>query len=283
MGEIATVLGAIAALIVILGALRVAYRRTLGRRRDSYKRLRRLAAGVRLSTLEAELGTPPTISNDLQAEVPEWDETQGEMVPVERSFQEHIFVDPRYYVQAVCDDQDKVLAFSVTTRSKRFRPTFRFPPRLSYRERRRWKQRSGEPFSYYFEVKLGRSRFTDIEPDWRPMRRAFLGARTFAYNELYYFGNPGYYQHYGFTMSSASSVGLGEPFPPIGEVAELVGRDWAGGPTDADAEELAQSEILKRFRREAVVTTYTVLAPHLRPESYPTNFGPHGDEVRTLP
>jgi hypothetical protein len=273
----ATLIGGAAALVGLSAALRGWYRRTLGRRQERYERLARLGAGAHRSFFEAVLGEPPAMSRSFEAELPEYDPEAEEMVSHRRAFRQHFFIDRDYYVQAVCDPEETVLAFSVTTRSKRFKPRFSFPPRA---RPERWWRPGPSPL---FSVKLGHTRFgvlRDRDPNHRPQIKATSGARTYSYTEALYLGNPGYYQHYCFTASSAAHLG---PIGPIMEVTKLLGHDWVGGIGDEDPERLQGHPVLNRFRAQTPITTYTVLGPHLRPESYPTTFGPHGDEVRTLP
>jgi hypothetical protein len=106
--------------------------------------------------------------------------------------------------------------------------------------------------------------------------------RFYSYSEVHYFGNPGYYQHFVFTASVAAHQG---PIGPIYELAEMYpeGR-LMGGLSDPDYEFPEEAKaVLGRIRRETVVTTYTVIGGFLMPENFPAGFGPHGDEVRTLP
>ena len=277
---IATVLGGAAALLALAGAVRGWYRRTLGRRRDRFERLARLGTRAQLSFFGSVLGEPPAMSRTVPAELEEFDEQAGQMVPMRRTLSEHFFIDRDYYVQAICDEEASVMAFSVTTRSKRFAPTFSFPPRPGWRRRRRFKRETGQVFRPFYRVRLGRTRFSDLTAR-QPRVRAEVGARTFSYTELYYFGNPGYYQHFGFTASSAAYFAK---IGPIREVVEAIGRDWTGGVADERGQErLHNLGLLNRFRRETRVTTFTVIGPHLQPEDHPVTFGPHGDDVRTLP
>jgi hypothetical protein len=279
LGNAGTVLAVLATGFALLSGARSLYRRTLGRRRDRYTRLARLGARAQLSFFSDVLGESPAMRTAITATVAEYDEDQGQMVQRDRVFIEAFFIDRDYYVQAVCDEDETVVAFSITSRSRRFKPTLSFPPRPSRRERRRIRMITGERFAPLLEVTLGRSRFDEIVPDagWQPQRRGRLGARTFDFTELYYFGNPGYYQHYGFTASSAAVATIGR----IERVVAELGHDWTGGPGDLNR--LDESDVVAEFRAATVVTTYTVIGPHFNPENYPTQFGPHGDEVRVLP
>lgn len=273
--------GAAAAFLVLAGAVRTWYRRTLGRRRDRYERLGRLGTGAHLSFFESVLGEPPAMRRSYAAEVKAYSPEIQDMVSVERLFLECFFIDRDYYVQAICDEDASVIAFSVTTRSKRFRPIFSFPPKPSRAQRRRWKEMTGESFKPFFRIALGRTRFEALGQDEpSPQRKAETGARTFSYTELYYFGNPGNYQSFGFTASSAAHQA---EIGPIGDVVEELGRDWVGGVGEEDSPQLAGLAGLRAFRHETPVTTYTVLGSSVGLDQYPGGFGPHGDEVRTLP
>jgi hypothetical protein len=267
----ASILGRGAALLVLGGAIWAWYRRTLGRRRDRYARLARLGTGAQLSFFTSVLGEPPAMRKSFLAPVPRWDEEAQLMLPVEGAIIECFFIDRDYYIQAVCDPDESVVAFSVTTRSKRFAPTFLFPPMRGFLARRRFKKKSGQAFEHYFKVKLGHTRFADLPSGSSPKRKAESGARTYSYTEAYWYGNPGNYQHYCFTASSATyQARVG----PIGDVVEEIGRDWIGGPGEEPSEPDPQSA-LYRFRRETPITTYTVIGPGLNPETYPAGFGPH--------
>lgn len=132
-----------------------------------------------------------------------------------------------------------------------------------------------------FRVRLGHTRFADIDTDREtaPRFKVDLGARLFSYSEFHYFGNPGYYQDFVFTASSAAASA------PIGEVQrviqEIQGNEWPA--PDRNQIEWADMPETQRFRDDTVVTTYTVIGPELWETNYPSRFGPHGDEVRTLP
>jgi hypothetical protein len=137
----------------------------------------------------------------------------------------------------------------------------------------------------FFRVRLGRTRFSDLpSAEWSPSVRAIVGARLFSYSEAYYLGNPGFYQTFVFTASSAA---YHAPFGPVEEVSNRIHDRWVGGlvPCDEDEEimrDLSFVNALEHVRRETAITTYTVLGPELLLDTYPLNFGPHGDEVRTL-
>ncbi len=186
-------------------------------------------------------------------------------------------------MQSISDDDDTVLSFSVTTRSKRFRPTFEVPAGMSWRKRRRWLRHVGERFRPLFRVQLGGTRLADIDPD-RDAGRRFkvdLGARYFCYSEFHYFGNPGYYQTFVFTAGGAGIRASIGDIPSV--IQEIGGNEWPD--PDGNLNEVAWQDMpaTQQFRHDTVITTYTVIGPGLWEANYPSRFGPHGDEVRTLP
>lgn len=294
---IGTLVAALAALLVLAGAIRASYRRTLGRRRDRYDRLARLGTGAQLSFFVAVLGEPPAmrrivVKKDyrefLMPDDPRFEEGREETqyAYVEKRFTESIFIDRDYYVQTISDGDETVLAFSVTVRHRRFCPVFELPSKVGWWERRRWETRTGEEFRPLFRVRLGRTRFSELDRDDPGEQtghhfKASIGARSFRYSEDHYYGNPGYYQTYVFTASSAGGVpdgitNLG------GAIQEAGGEEWPD-PDRSDQPDWDQMPKAQAFRRQAAVTTYTVLSLGLSVENYPATFGPHGDEVRTLP
>lgn len=60
-GDGSAILGAVVAAIALSAAARDIYLRTLGRRRDRYRRLRRLGTEAQLEFFAAVLGEPPAI------------------------------------------------------------------------------------------------------------------------------------------------------------------------------------------------------------------------------
>lgn len=121
-GIFAAILGAIA----VAGLLRGLWRKTLGRRRDRYARLRRLGTNAQLAYFTSVLGEPPAMRRTFESEISRFDE-YGRWVPDSKTFIEVVYIDRDFYVQALTDVDETVHAYSVTTRSKHFRPSFRPP------------------------------------------------------------------------------------------------------------------------------------------------------------
>ncbi len=64
---------------------------------------------------------------------------------------------------------------------------------------------------------------------------------------------------------------------------EVGGDEWPSQDDASAGPEWQTMRGTQRFRRETVITTYTVIGPSLRLENYPLDrFGPWIDEVRTL-
>jgi hypothetical protein len=169
LGEGAALLAGLAALLVILSAARRRWRETLGRRADRYARLARLGTGAHLSFFSAVLGEPPAMRSSVaredyaklvSPEDPDFDAGQAEngmqWRHVRKRFLVSTFIDRDYYVQVISDDDETVLAFSVTTRSKRFQPVLQVPFLIGRFERWRWRRRYGQPYKPPVYLKLGR-------------------------------------------------------------------------------------------------------------------------------
>lgn len=196
------------------------------------------------------------------------------------------FIDRDYFVQTISDDDHSVLAFSVTTRSSRFKPAFQLPRKRGWKGKRQWKRRTGEEFKPLFRIRLGHTRFEELDrgdPDEfaGPHFRAWIGARSFSYAEDHYYGNPGYYQTFVFSASSNAAVpdGIRELSNAIQEAG---GEEWPD-KNRVDQPEWKDMPRAQAFRRRSAITTYTVISVDLWLKNYPSTFGPHGDEVRMLP
>lgn len=287
VAEITPFVGALLALLLLFERARAWFRRTIGRRQDRYRALRRLGTGARLEFFESVLGEPPAITarHILQSEVRDDD---GRTTSTSTTaVLAHYFIQADHYVQAITDTDETVLAFSVTTRSAWFRPTFTAPAPMGVSARvRTWLR-----FHYWpkplLKIKLNRTRFAQADPpqgdDTTPDDLAtvgiyaWMGARSWGYSEQHYFGNPGHYQT--FVLSANSNV----PFDSADtDSLHEIASGLHGGFDDGTA---STTGAARRFRKRSVVTTYSVLSHQLDAHVYARHlfFGPHGDEVRTLP
>lgn len=119
---------------------------------------------------------------------------------VHPQIKEYIFGFKYYYVQALTDSTNKVLAYGVTTRDKDFMPTFTILENLYYAD----PDNPGDETKLVSGAKtiiLGKTKFSDIGvPD---NIFGYLGAHSFYYHEEYYYGNPGNYQSYFFAANES--------------------------------------------------------------------------------
>jgi len=281
----ATIVAGFVAALALADYLRSLWRRTAGRRRDIARRLRRLGTGAQVHFFESVLGEPPAIRRRLEIEQPDSsavdDDDETEPPLVTRTYLECFWIDRDYCVQTMSDEDGSVVGFSVTTRTRRFRPTIYFPLPPTGRERllrvvtfgrrRRWE---------LARIKLGRSTFANaFHNGWGfPQIRSFLGARAWSYTEMQYCGNPGHYQHIALTISSASPNIGGDP-ASIQNV-DFGDDPWLDGDPPDDWLDLAPAWI-RSLHAHAAVTTVTIIG-WFPVEKWRT-FGPHGDEIRSLP
>jgi hypothetical protein len=154
-----------------LSILRRSYRSTLGYKGVQRRKLSRLAAGVNIGYFKEILGSAAFLNTKSSRTESSTD------IDVEDGPREYIFVNKYFYVQAIADSRDRVLAFSVTSRNKRFNPTLMLGPYSTDNLRIR--------------VRLGKTGFVELSSLARPASiSSSLGARRFSYYEEYYFGNP---------------------------------------------------------------------------------------------
>jgi hypothetical protein len=311
-------------LLALWGAfnlMRSALRRTVWHRRDRYGRLRRLGTNAQLSFFTSVLGDPPAMRRTVDEQVTKYDD-QGHPYRVPKQWIEAVYIDRDFYVHVIADTDETVHGYSVTTRSRWFRPKFRPPG--GYGVERKWVPRRWERFRWGYRpdnaIKLGRSRFADLG---RPQRVAsWLGAHNAHYFEDYYLGNPGYYQTFVYSINDAGAWAWSAPWKTLGfdfkwgfpgdpDVAiadgavegdaqdEHASEDGEQGSDDEENDLEAENggdpplpSKLRAFRRRARINTYTVLSIELavddypgaegRLDDYPITFGANSGRVRTL-
>ena len=130
LGVIVVVLSSLLTLANGLSFLLKQFRSTLGFPTNLRGQLRQLSAGVTIGFFRELLG-PDVFAR-----------TDGPR-------REHVFINKYCYVQAVTDLEGTVLAFSVTTRKRRFHPTLVLGPYWLNGEK--------------LKVRLGRTRFFDLQ------------------------------------------------------------------------------------------------------------------------
>jgi len=195
----------------------------------------------------------------------------------EAAFWENIYVDRDFYVQALTDKDNTVLAFGVTTRKKWFRPKL-LSPGGYWREPGLIRRvlRLGGRISPIFNVKLGKTRFSELE---QPVAVAgFLGAHNFGYWEAHWLGHPGNYQHYVFGVNDARPRAFDST-----SVLFPTGASWELSWPDAAQTHFEKVSHLGTFRSAAAPNTYAVLGQTMSPDEYPLTYGPQSYHVRTIP
>lgn len=276
---IATIIGGVSAAMVIVGTIRGVFERTIARRWSLYRRLQRLGCGAQLDFFTTVLREPPAMKRTAEATVRDFTGETEKLVL--KSFTECFFVMPEMYVQTISDEDGSVLAYTVNSRKRWFRPTFYAPRRIRFRERIRGLIRWRRWWQPNMRVKLNKTKFAEAleerpEPDDFSVRvQAWIGARSFVYSEPHYFGNPGYYQTFVLTHNDLAPVGRLRHE----ELAALINASQTDQFDDGTA---SQTPEARSFRRHTPVTAFTVLGPHLDVDDYHWKFGPHGDEVRML-
>jgi len=177
---------------------------------------------------------------------------------------ELVYREKHAWLQTVVDQNDAVLRFSITVTDPRFRFQIRD---LTFG---------------HLSVKLGRSRFADLEtwntPEGRSLR---IGAHNHEYAECYYFGNPGNYQHYVLSKNDAAA----------GEFGYAIERDCPGWtqegvlqfddpPAAGNREFDPDAPYAQRFRAETTINTLTVLGPAAPVDLLAEPRGPDANQTR---
>lgn len=201
-----------------------------------------LSAGVDLTYFIDILGNPTFINN-------------------KEAISESIFVNDDFYIQAYTDNNKSVLAYSVTTRKKSFNPEIKLGPYSSNEEVK--------------IIQLGKSKFIEIgDPE---KITSYNGAHNFYYSEEYYFGNPGNYQSYIFSLNESGYLDI-----EYENDKNFYAPPYVDKYTDND--DIATNEEIKQFRNNAIINTYTITAPFVGINNLldGLEFGPDYNQVRIL-
>jgi hypothetical protein len=146
-------------------------------------------------------------------------------------------------------------------------------------------------FNYAYEplldLTLACTTFAALDPGdprhfARPHLKISVGAHNWTYSELRSLGNPGSYQTVVVTASDVAVPGRVGNYSAV--QAEIGANEWPD-PAQAEPQLPPWDGLLaaQQFRRDTVITTYTVIGMDLWAENYPSTFGPHVNVVRTLP
>ncbi len=275
-----TFLGLTANLPTLYAALPVARRRRLA------GQLRRIGCGVRVGYVSSLLGSPAFVTtlDENRRGYTAWVLPPEEQKQVEPTT-EVVYALKDAYVQLIVDsggpefDDRSVLAYAVTTRSRRFRPRPRFGYLHGLRDRR------GRP-----ALKLGHTTFAALESAMQTTPEGLagcLGARRVAYAEAYYFGNSGGYARYVVAFNDAGVRAEAVAFPKLssaapGRPAFRIGSFFRQGAQDFGT--VREDPTLVAWRRVQIINTYAMLDPTVELQAaLAWGFGPDLDRVRFLP
>jgi hypothetical protein len=283
------ILAALVAAGAVLGFAWGVYRRTLGRRRDRYGRLARLGTNGQISFFAAVLGEPPAMRRVEESLFRYYAMTDNQFKSKQKKWIECIWIDRDFYVHVVADEDETIHAYSVTTRTKRFRPDFRQPGGRSVERGRVGKfLRLRRRIKLNPKVKLGKTHFQVL--GWPAQAAVWTGAHNRHYFEAHRGGNPGFYQTFVYSINDAGYNAW--EFAWDGRLNGF----WRGFLVDdqhsSTGDPMRLPPWYEDFRRKAHINTYTVLGPELQLENYPffelpsggypTIFGPNDGRTRTL-
>jgi len=225
---IGVILFALSSLITITNGFAVIanyYSETLGEKRALLNSISQLSGGVNIKHFDTILGSP--VFKNVRQE----------------KFLEYIYVNKYFYIQAVTDQNEKVIFYSVTTREKDFNPEIPFGD---------WDEETGKQAN----VILGETTFTELN-DTPEIYANFRGAHNHFYTEGYWTGNPGGYRSYFFSLNESGYENQSSPFMKNVPYVVSTSSIFVGQESITDPD-------LTSFRNESVINTFTVTAPMVR-------------------
>ncbi|MET9829172.1 ETEC_3214 domain-containing protein [Streptomyces sp. NPDC006385] len=263
LADIGKIMGGVVAALTLIGTVTEWWKKGPGRRRTWTKNFKLPAPGVRPAYVEALFGEPA-----FELTVPVLSITPGEGSRL--SVTERVWPLATESYLTTWGSESDVVAYSLTTTSKRFKPKIRIGS------------------SWYsngpaLNVRLGRTRLAQVSSALdlpHPEEIAsWKGARRHEYYETYYFGNPGHYMTWMCGVSGtgyrAGEAGAMERLGPENS-AFLRGDLIERLPVD-------QQQELDVYRTRAVVNSLMVQGMerlNICPEV--PRSGPDYDVVRTL-
>ncbi len=184
----------------------------------------------------------------------------------EIEIKEYIFGNKYFWLQIITDQNNKTLAYGVTTRVSDFNPEFEIPV-CSYNNKK-------DDCIPYNKVILGKTKFSDIpiEPE---SAYAFQGVNRIYYDEEYWFGNPGYYQSYFIGLNDSGYI---SKYPILFDFIQ-------SKPGPASYLDLSNQN-LQIKRGDMIVNTFFVTSPSVKYTHEIINsiaIGPNLSDVRVLP
>ncbi|MFD9857421.1 ETEC_3214 domain-containing protein [[Kitasatospora] papulosa] len=240
-----TLTAVLTALYTLYGVARGWWQASLGKRRRLIRAYRRLAPYVRHDYVTEQFGEPAwEHKQTVRKYGTDGGENDSDVVLEDDELTVRTWpLGLLGYLVTWCTEHDEVLMYSLTTRSRLFRPRMSVGP---------------------YRVTLGRTPLAALsDPDldasgpWHE-----LGARRFSYAEQHYFGNPGGYLYWAVGVSDAGTPSA----PPIG----CEGDTWS-------VAEVAE------YRRVARINSVLVIGSTIELESVlPRGIAPDYDTVRLL-
>lgn len=199
------------------------------------RKIGQLSPNVSVHVFTSLLGTPVSVNHS------------------SRGAKQYLYISKFAYITAITDSHDQVLMYSITTRRSDFNPRLVLGPYTTEK--------------IAADLRLGKSVFADLDKLGSSGQvSSGLGNRRMHYVEEYYFGNPGLYQSYAFSLNDAGYVKSSD--------AHVIN-------SGADS---TDDERLKDFRGNSVINTYIITGPHLSLDSVSEDFevGVDLDQVRML-
>lgn len=206
---------------------------------EKYDKLNKLATQVQIDYFTKLLSDPVFINKS-----------------EDKAYIEYIYVNENYYVQAITDDNKKVLAFTVVSRKKDFNPI------LDY---------------FGGEYTLLKSSLADVRKNGSP-ENCYLNipaSGPFSYYEDYYYGRPGLYQTYRVGIAQAGYFNQENSKIDFTKLIEI--RNKSTNPEGIDCS-LLDSNFLDNMYINAVM----VIDEVLQDKKLPFDFGPLSDQVSRL-
>jgi len=244
------------------------YNDTVGEKNVAYQNILGLAAEAQIDYFNYSLGQP-VFKN------------------VKDGMNEYIYVNKYFYVQALCDSNDKVVLYSVTTRDKDFNPTFT-------RENGSYDSKTKKVIENDQKITLGKTTFAEASRIYGDSSgiSLYVGARRYGYSESHYLGNPGNYQDFIFSLNDAG-VNNGQ-YPPVKHINVGSFAIEAEEPKNqidkfvspfydpqGVSNALSTSEMID-FRSKAAINTFTITSPNLEISLSKLPIGVEIDQVRVL-
>lgn len=142
----------------------------LGEKGLYVQKIHQLVIGMHIRNFENILGNPVFI-NQLDGDL--------------QDYREFLFSNQYFFTQAIINANEEVILFSVTSKQRDFNPEFHI----------------GGPGNSTPYIKLGKTTFAEIRDEPGQKFEHYDHGGVGFYTELFYFGRPGHYLHYAFSLN----------------------------------------------------------------------------------